>query len=61
MVPGSARTFGWRSLDQVPAPSALANPGSPTDRRGQPRYTWALMTIEAGAIAAVEILGYERR
>ena len=28
----------------------LVNPGSPTDKRQQPRYSWALLTIEAGKI-----------
>ena len=28
----------------------LVNPGSPTDKRRQPRYSWALLTIEFGEI-----------
>ncbi len=30
----------------------LVNPGSPTDKRRQARYSWALVTIEGGAVAA---------
>jgi uncharacterized protein len=30
----------------------LVNPGSPTDKRRQPRYSWALLTIEGGRVAA---------
>lgn len=37
------------------------NPGSPTDKRRQPDYTWALMEIEDGAIARVELVRFERR
>ena len=38
----------------------LVNPGSPTDRRRQPTYSWALMTIEDGAIASVELVRFDR-
>ena len=37
------------------------NPGSPTDRRRQPRFTWALLTIEDGAVSDVEIRSYADR
>ena len=30
----------------------LVNPGSPTDKRRQPRYSWALLTIEDGVVDA---------
>ena len=33
----------------TPAGLRLLNPGSPTDRRRQPRCTWALLTLDAGA------------
>lgn len=29
----------------------LVNPGSPTDRRGQPAYSWALLTIGGGEVS----------
>ena len=38
----------------------LVNPGSPTDRRRQPACSWALMTIEDGAIASVELVRFDR-
>ena len=39
----------------------LVNPGSPTDKRQQPRFTWALLTIEDGAVSDVEIRAYDDR
>jgi uncharacterized protein len=30
----------------------LVNPGSPTDKRAQPRYSWALVEIDRGEIRA---------
>lgn len=30
----------------------LVNPGSPTDKRAQPRYSWALLEIEGGEVRA---------
>ncbi len=39
----------------------LVNPGSPTDKRHQPRFTWALLTIEDGAVSDVEIRAYDDR
>ena len=30
----------------------LLNPGSPTDKRLQPRYSWALLSIDGGAVTA---------
>ena len=37
----------------------LVNPGSPTDKRRQPRYSWALLTIENGRVEA-ELQSFER-
>ncbi len=34
----------------------LVNPGSPTDRRRQPRHSWALATIDSGAVRSVELV-----
>ena len=39
----------------------LVNPGSPTDKRHQPRFTWALLTIERRAISSVELRSYDDR
>jgi len=30
----------------------LVNPGSPTDRRRQPRFSWALLDVGGGAVSA---------
>ena len=30
----------------------LVNPGSPTDKRRQPRFSWALLEVGGGAVAA---------
>jgi hypothetical protein len=39
----------------------LLNPGSPTDRRGMPSFTMAMMTLDRGAVAAEVVdLGLER-
>jgi putative phosphoesterase len=38
----------------------VLNPGSPTDRRRQPTYTWATLEIEAGRAAAA-IHAYDDR
>jgi uncharacterized protein len=39
----------------------LVNPGSPTDKRLQPLFTWALLTIDDGAVNGVEIQSYADR
>jgi putative phosphoesterase len=39
----------------------LVNPGSPTDKRRQPAYTWALMEIAAGQIVTVVLRSYDDR
>ena len=39
----------------------IVNPGSPTDKRHQPRFTWALLTIEDGAVSYAEIRAYDDR
>ena len=39
----------------------LVNPGSPTDRRRQPLFTWALLTIGGGTITGVELRSYADR
>jgi putative phosphoesterase len=39
----------------------LINPGSPTDRRRQPHYTWALIEVAGGRIARAELKAYDDR
>ncbi len=39
----------------------LVNPGSPTDKRRQPTFTWALLETSSGAITRVELVAYARR
>ena len=36
----------------------LVNPGSPTDRRRQPDFSWALLIAVDGAIDTVELVRY---
>lgn len=61
----AARTFAPREVDVVlfghshiplvrrlPDGRLLVNPGSPTDKRRQPRYTWALLDISGGHAGA---------
>lgn len=35
------------------------NPGSPTDKRGQPRYSFGLLQIEGGAMVSLEHVFYD--
>jgi putative phosphoesterase len=39
-------------IQQVPGGTLLVNPGSPTDKRMQPRYSWALVEIDGGEVRA---------
>lgn len=39
----------------VPGGLVLLNPGSPTDRRRQPRCTYMTLTVQDGAITALEL------
>ena len=60
----SAIVFGHSHiplLERAPGGLWLVNPGSPTDKRRQAAYSWALMTIDAGAIASVEIRRFHDR
>ncbi len=47
-------------LQRLPSGIWLVNPGSPTDRRAQPAYSWALMTLDVGRIVGVEIIRFVR-
>ena len=39
----------------------LINPGSPTDRRRRPTFTWVVVEIAWGRIARAELIEYPRR
>ena len=39
----------------------LINPGSPTDKRRQPHFTWALLEIHAGDVMRAELVAYASR
>jgi uncharacterized protein len=39
-------------VHSVPRGALLVNPGSPTDKRAQPRYSWALLEIDGGTVGA---------
>lgn len=69
----AARTFGADEVDVVlfghshvpllrrlPDGRWLLNPGSPTDKRRQPRYSWASLDIGAGVVTP-ELHDYEVR
>lgn len=49
----------------TPPPTAgapwLVNPGSPTDKRRQPRFTWVLLTLDGGHLADVRLHAYDDR
>ena len=47
-------------VEQVPGGPLLVNPGSPTDKRMQPRYSWALIEIEGGEVRA-ELRSFDDR
>lgn len=37
-------------VERLPDGRWLVNPGSPTDKRRQPRYSWALLAIDGGNV-----------
>jgi putative phosphoesterase len=39
----------------------LINPGSPTDKRRQPAFTWAVLETDAGHVTRAELVAYARR
>lgn len=47
------------SVSRTTNGTLLVNPGSPTDKRRRPRYSWALLTIEGGR-AEAELQSFER-
>ncbi len=48
-------------LERLDGGRWLINPGSPTDRRRQSRYTWVLMELVDGRIARAELNAYDDR
>lgn len=48
-------------VDRLPGGAWLVNPGSPTDKRRQPAFTWAVMEIGEGGIVGVELRSYGDR
>jgi len=46
---------------RVPDGRWLVNPGSPTDKRRQPRYSWALVTIDAAGTIVPELRFFQDR
>ena len=47
------------SISRMSDGPLLVNPGSPTDKRRQPRYSWALLTVHRGHVAA-ELRSFDR-
>jgi uncharacterized protein len=47
-------------IQQVPGGPLLVNPGSPTDKRAQERYSWALIEIES-RVARAELRFFDDR
>jgi uncharacterized protein len=43
---------------RLPSGTWLANPGSPTDKRRKPDYSWGLVTIEDGSIVGIDIVRF---
>ncbi|MFC0216680.1 metallophosphoesterase family protein [Paenibacillus chartarius] len=39
----------------------LFNPGSPTDKRRQPRYSYGLVTVQEGRIVTAELVYYDNK
>jgi uncharacterized protein len=48
-------------IERKPGGRRLVNPGSPTDRRRQPDYSWALLVIDDGRITEVELQRFADR
>jgi putative phosphoesterase len=46
-------------LEQLPGDRLLLNPGSPTDKRRQPRHSWALLDLKEG-VARAELRFFDR-
>jgi putative phosphoesterase len=46
--------------ERLPGGTWLVNPGSPTDRRTQPYYSWLLLQIDDGRLERPRHVAYER-
>lgn len=58
--------FGHSHLPLLVPPTGpgtpwLINPGSPTDKRRQPRFTWVLLTLDGGRVLAADLRAYDER
>jgi putative phosphoesterase len=59
-----AIVFGHSHIPRIRRPAvgpSLINPGSPTDKRRQPAFTWVVLETASGRIARVELVAYPRR
>jgi uncharacterized protein len=47
-------------IERLPGGTLVVNPGSPTDKRRCPTYSFALLTVNGSRVAA-ELVGYDSR
>lgn len=47
-------------IERLPGGPLVVNPGSPTDKRTSPRYSFALLTVDGNRVAA-ELIMYDSR
>src|SRR3954467_987724 len=60
----AAIVFGHSHIPVIRRPATgpwLINPGSPTDKRRQPAFTWALLETTPGEIVRVELVSFDSR
>ena len=63
-LPMDAIVFGHSHqphIERLPSGTWLLNPGSPTDKRSQPRYTWILLELTPGTEPLPRLVGYDDR
>jgi uncharacterized protein len=48
-------------VDRLPNGGWLVNPGSPTDKRRQPLFSWAVLELDAAAVVSARIVRYSDR
>lgn len=48
-------------LERVPGGPLLLNPGSPTDKRRQPRYSWATLELGGGRVVDAALRFFDHR